>query len=403
MQVSKQWTDKHRTTQKTSSGRLKVMSACDDRHQPRMADSHSHLQWAHELRAWQADWPQVVFSDKSRFNLWDHDGRIRVRRYAGIEKPKERRKKKKDRKRRALVVFGQRKRRDLGVLDRDADDETWTRIRKNALRTVPRQAVEIMIEIGAIILARSTIYTLGFQDGEREVGWNTSGSDINQIDSVTQIPDNEKSGSSFTPTPLGHKDNLEARHHPRTYTLKWHPSRFNLPHPEVEGIAGLGCLQEVHFSGSENVEDFIEGIDNQIKLLEIPSDLLCVYLKDHLIGRASYWCEIFGNPETTAQLLEVLAKFEERYSFKKMQGSRNSENVGRRVWNECRISTDDIRRSNWRSSEVLHKPNNDRNNYRGNYETGRQRNQWDKSRNGFDMDNRRFNDRGYQSGNRVQS
>ncbi|GFX90392.1 transposable element Tcb2 transposase [Trichonephila clavipes] len=41
-----------------------------------------HLQWAHEYRAWQADWPQVVFSDESRFNLWNHDGRIRVRRYA---------------------------------------------------------------------------------------------------------------------------------------------------------------------------------------------------------------------------------------------------------------------------------------------------------------------------------
>ncbi|GFW51625.1 transposable element Tc1 transposase [Trichonephila clavipes] len=34
-------------------------------------------------RAWQVDWHQVVFSDESRFNLWDHDGRIRVRRYAG--------------------------------------------------------------------------------------------------------------------------------------------------------------------------------------------------------------------------------------------------------------------------------------------------------------------------------
>ncbi|GFT09495.1 transposable element Tc1 transposase [Trichonephila clavipes] len=41
------------------------------------------LQWAHEHRAWQADWHQVVFSDESRINLWDHDGRIRVRRYDG--------------------------------------------------------------------------------------------------------------------------------------------------------------------------------------------------------------------------------------------------------------------------------------------------------------------------------
>ncbi|GFX04557.1 transposable element Tc1 transposase [Trichonephila clavipes] len=38
---------------------------------------------AHEHRAWQADWHQVVFSDESSLNLWHHDGRIRVRRYAG--------------------------------------------------------------------------------------------------------------------------------------------------------------------------------------------------------------------------------------------------------------------------------------------------------------------------------
>ncbi|GFT72787.1 hypothetical protein TNCV_406801 [Trichonephila clavipes] len=54
----------------------------------------------------------------------------------------EGKKEKKYRKRRGLVVFGKRKRRDLGVLDRDADDESWTRIKKHALRTVPRQAVE---------------------------------------------------------------------------------------------------------------------------------------------------------------------------------------------------------------------------------------------------------------------
>ncbi|GFV86200.1 transposable element Tc1 transposase [Trichonephila clavipes] len=101
-----QWTDEHRTTRKTSSGRRKVTSVPDDRHQLRMAVNdrrassrqlaalwstatgvlmsassirrrllHSellarvplywipltanyrrlHLQWAHEHRAWQAD------------------------------------------------------------------------------------------------------------------------------------------------------------------------------------------------------------------------------------------------------------------------------------------------------------------------------------------------------------
>ncbi|GFT03912.1 transposable element Tcb1 transposase [Trichonephila clavipes] len=29
------------------------------------------------------DWHQVVFSDESRFNLWNHDDHIHVRRYAG--------------------------------------------------------------------------------------------------------------------------------------------------------------------------------------------------------------------------------------------------------------------------------------------------------------------------------
>ncbi|GFW00160.1 uncharacterized protein TNCV_2914421 [Trichonephila clavipes] len=97
------------------------------------------------------------------------------------------------------------------------------------------------------------------------------------------------SGSSFTPTPLGHEDNLGVRYHPRGNPLQRCPSRFNFPHPEVGGAAVLGVLQEVYFSGSENVKDFIEDIDNQIKLLEIPSDLSCAYLKCHLLGRARDW------------------------------------------------------------------------------------------------------------------
>ncbi|GFU68933.1 transposable element Tcb1 transposase [Trichonephila clavipes] len=41
------------------------------------------LQRAHEHRVWQADWHQVIFSDESRFNLWNHDVRNRVKRYSG--------------------------------------------------------------------------------------------------------------------------------------------------------------------------------------------------------------------------------------------------------------------------------------------------------------------------------
>ena len=36
------------------------------------------FQRAHEHRAWQVDWHQVVFWDESRFNFWDQGGRVRV-------------------------------------------------------------------------------------------------------------------------------------------------------------------------------------------------------------------------------------------------------------------------------------------------------------------------------------
>ncbi|GFS84464.1 transposable element Tcb1 transposase [Trichonephila clavipes] len=112
MRVWKQWTDEHRITRKTDSGRRKAVgstlvycyrctnvgfvnssvsaapwNACKSTliQDPLMANHRRlRLQWAHEHRAWQADWHQVVFSDESRFNMWDHDNRIRVRRYAGV-------------------------------------------------------------------------------------------------------------------------------------------------------------------------------------------------------------------------------------------------------------------------------------------------------------------------------
>ncbi|GFV46307.1 transposable element Tcb2 transposase [Trichonephila clavipes] len=134
MRVSKQWTEEGRTARKSGSGPRNVTSAPDDRRLVRMAQTdraassrklaaqwstatgvslcassiqrrllqrglrvriplyripltqnhcHLRLQWANVHRNWRADWLQVVFSDESRFNLWHHDGRIRVRRYAG--------------------------------------------------------------------------------------------------------------------------------------------------------------------------------------------------------------------------------------------------------------------------------------------------------------------------------
>ncbi|GFY26763.1 retrovirus-related Pol polyprotein from transposon 297 [Trichonephila clavipes] len=56
-----------------------------------------------------------------------------------------------------------------------------------------------------------------------------------------------------------------------------------------------------------------------------------------------------------------------------------------------------------KNSEVVHRPNNSRNDYRGNYQNNRQGNQWFESRNRFQNDDRRFNNRGYQFRNRGQN
>ncbi|GFW22613.1 hypothetical protein TNCV_2764251 [Trichonephila clavipes] len=58
---------------------------------------------------------------------------------------------------------------------------------------------------------------------------------------------------------------------------------------------------------------------------------------------------------------------------------------------------------NWRNIEVVHRPNNGKNDYRGSNQNNRQGNQWFESRNRFQNDDRRFNDRGYQFRNRGQN
>ncbi|GFV12082.1 uncharacterized protein TNCV_1405461 [Trichonephila clavipes] len=81
------------------------------------------------------------------------------------------------------------------------------------------------------------------------------------------------------------------------------------------------------------------------------------------------------NLQNTVQLLEDLAKFEERYSCKAIRGSRNSDNVERRDCNEHKMYNVDDNQRNWRNSEVVRRPINGRNDHAVNYENGRQRNQ----------------------------
>ncbi|PRD20864.1 UNVERIFIED_CONTAM: hypothetical protein NCL1_53404 [Trichonephila clavipes] len=121
------------------------------------------------------------------------------------------------------------------------------------------------------------------------------------------------SSSSFISTPLAHGDNLGQRH-TRGVSLKWFPTKFKFYNPELRRVNGFNVLPEVYFSGSENVTEFLQGIDNQIRLIEIPSDLSCAYLKGHLLGRAQDWYQIFGSmlgqniATDFAQLKRVLSK-----------------------------------------------------------------------------------------------
>ncbi|GFU86066.1 uncharacterized protein TNCV_654601 [Trichonephila clavipes] len=101
-------------------------------------------------------------------------------------------------------------------------------------------------------------------------------------------------------------------------------------------------------------------------------------LVDHIFVRLEPQVQDYvevQNPQNTVQLLEVLAKFEERYSCKAIRGSRNSDNVEGRGWNERRMPNVGNNRGNWRHSEVVRRPSNGRNDYRGNYENSRQGNQ----------------------------
>ncbi|GFU81677.1 uncharacterized protein TNCV_3645771 [Trichonephila clavipes] len=102
------------------------------------------------------------------------------------------------------------------------------------------------------------------------------------------------SSSYVNPTPLAHAD-ASRDVLPRGVTSQWCPTRFNLYELDMRNARGFNVSPEVYFSESENVTEFLEGIDNQIKLLEIPSDLSCAFLKGHLMGRALEWYQIFGS------------------------------------------------------------------------------------------------------------
>ncbi|GFW03318.1 uncharacterized protein TNCV_464321 [Trichonephila clavipes] len=64
--------------------------------------------------------------------------------------------------------------------------------------------------------------------------------------------------------------------------------------PENRVGSSFRIIPEQYFSGVENIDDFLENIDHNLAYYEIPAQLACAYVKDHLKGRALDWFEVLG-------------------------------------------------------------------------------------------------------------
>ncbi|GFV43527.1 hypothetical protein TNCV_1500591 [Trichonephila clavipes] len=85
-------------------------------------------------------------------------------------------------------------------------------------------------------------------------------------------------------------------------------------------------------------------------------------LIEHIINRLEPQvldCVEVRDPITRSKLLQVVSKFQERYSAKETQGSSNN-NRERRDWDAHQRSPDDRRNRNWRDAEVFDRQNDRR-------------------------------------------
>ncbi|GFU92705.1 uncharacterized protein TNCV_2892141 [Trichonephila clavipes] len=64
--------------------------------------------------------------------------------------------------------------------------------------------------------------------------------------------------------------------------------------PEFRVGSNFRIIPEQYFLGVENVIQFLENIDNNLTYYEIPPQLACAYLKDHLTGWELDWFEVLG-------------------------------------------------------------------------------------------------------------
>ncbi|GFT41029.1 uncharacterized protein NPIL_437791 [Nephila pilipes] len=84
-------------------------------------------------------------------------------------------------------------------------------------------------------------------------------------------------------------------------SLQWRPV---YPNPEIGVGSSLRVLPEIFFSGKENVSEFLDSIDSNASYFEISTNLVCAYLKGHLIRRAKDWFEVIGSSYVTGTAID---------------------------------------------------------------------------------------------------
>ncbi|GFS75551.1 uncharacterized protein TNCV_3424991 [Trichonephila clavipes] len=170
------------------------------------------------------------------------------------------------------------------------------------------------------------------------------------------------SSSYVNPTPLAHADTSRDVLPRGDVSAKYY---HGLPTAESSIVEAFPAIQnkkelETRFYASQQRQnqeptDFVYDLLKTHKMLELrmSEKALVGHIFVKLKPQVQDYVEV-RNPQTTIQLLEVLAKFKERYSCKATLGSRNINNVEGRGRNECRMSNVDNNRGNWRNSEVVH-------------------------------------------------
>ncbi|GFX18696.1 retrovirus-related Pol polyprotein from transposon opus [Trichonephila clavipes] len=161
-----------------------------------------------------------------------------------------------------------------------------------------------------------------------------------------------------------------------------HHSGDERVNPEFRVGSNFRMIPEQYFSGVENVVEFLENMDNNLTYYEIPTQLVCAYLKGHLTGRALDWFEALGyrvvedkatdyahkqalseqfpveklidhiisklepqildyvevrNPQTTSNVLQIIDKYEERFLNRKIRG------IDRKIEGKREVTIDNSR------------------------------------------------------------